>query len=66
MIQLKRTQNQDLARELYLRVEAKEANFADLAAKYSEGPEQSTNGIVGQAVFNSVMGKKLKNPIGFF
>ena len=36
-----------LARELYLRIEAGEANFADLAARYSEGPEKQTNGIVG-------------------
>jgi parvulin-like peptidyl-prolyl isomerase len=36
-----------LARELYLRLEAGEASFAELAAAYSEGPEQKTNGIVG-------------------
>jgi parvulin-like peptidyl-prolyl isomerase len=36
-----------LARELYLRLEAGEASFAELAATYSEGPEQKTNGIVG-------------------
>jgi parvulin-like peptidyl-prolyl isomerase len=36
-----------LARELYLRIAAGEANFADLAAHYTEGPEKSTNGIVG-------------------
>lgn len=36
-----------LARELYLRIEAGEASFADLAAQYAEGPEKQTNGIVG-------------------
>jgi len=36
-----------LARELYLRIEAGEASFADLAAEYAEGPEKQTNGIVG-------------------
>jgi parvulin-like peptidyl-prolyl isomerase len=36
-----------LARELYLRLDAGEASFAELAATYSEGPEQKTNGIVG-------------------
>jgi parvulin-like peptidyl-prolyl isomerase len=36
-----------LARELYLRIDAGEANFADLAAEFAEGPEQQTKGIVG-------------------
>ncbi len=36
-----------LARELYLRIDAGDANFADLAARYAEGPEQATRGIVG-------------------
>lgn len=36
-----------LARELYLRLDAGEANFAELAAEFSEGPEKQTNGIVG-------------------
>ena len=36
-----------LARELYLRIAANEANFADLAAHYAEGPEKGTKGIVG-------------------
>lgn len=36
-----------LARELYLRLEAEEASFAELAAAHSEGPEQQTRGIVG-------------------
>ena len=44
-----RTKDAMLAQELYLRIEGKEANFADLASKYSEGPERNTNGIVGPA-----------------
>ena len=36
-----------LARELYLQISSGEANFADLAALYAEGPEQKTNGIIG-------------------
>jgi parvulin-like peptidyl-prolyl isomerase len=36
-----------LARELYLRIDEGEANFADLAASYAEGPEKTTRGIVG-------------------
>lgn len=36
-----------LARELYLRIAAAEASFADLASSYAEGPEQATSGIVG-------------------
>ena len=36
-----------LARELYLRLDAREANFADLAAEFSEGQEKQTKGIVG-------------------
>lgn len=44
---LLRVQDPFLARELYLRIEAGEASFADLAAQYAEGPEKQTNGIVG-------------------
>ena len=36
-----------LARELYLRIAGNEANFADLAASYSQGPEAKTKGVVG-------------------
>ena len=38
-----------LARELYLRIAGGEANFADLAAQYSQGPEAKTKGIMGPA-----------------
>ena len=36
-----------LARELYLRIAGGEANFADLAAQYSQGSEAKTKGILG-------------------
>ncbi len=36
-----------LAREMYLRIASREANFADLAAAHAQGPERSTNGIIG-------------------
>ena len=36
-----------LARELYLRISGGEANFTDLAANYSQGPEAKTKGIIG-------------------
>ena len=44
---LLRLKNSFLARELYLQIESGDANFADLARRYAEGPERSTNGIVG-------------------
>jgi len=44
---LLRVKDRFLAQELYLRIAGREANFADLAAEYAEGPEQRTNGIVG-------------------
>ena len=44
---LLRLKDQGLARELYLRIDEEAASFADLAATYAEGPEQSTRGIVG-------------------
>ena len=36
-----------LARELYLRIVAGEADFALLAAEFSQGPESATRGVVG-------------------
>ena len=41
-----------LARELYLRIAGLEANFADLAAEHSQGPEAKTKGIVGPVPLN--------------
>ena len=44
---LLRVKDMALARELYLRIANREANFADLAAAHAQGPERSTKGIVG-------------------
>ena len=42
-----RNSNPQLAKELYFQIDAKEANIYDLAAKYSEGDEKFSMGIVG-------------------
>jgi parvulin-like peptidyl-prolyl isomerase len=44
---LLRLQDEGLARELYFQLQDGEADFADLAAQHSEGPERATRGIVG-------------------
>lgn len=45
---LLRTQDPGLAQELYFRLQAKEQSFAEVAQKYSQGPESQTGGLVGQ------------------
>ena len=42
-----RVKNENLANELFLRINEKEEKFEDIASKYSEGPEKNTNGFVG-------------------
>ena len=44
---LVRVADAGLARELFLRIEAKEADFASLATEFSLGPESGTRGVVG-------------------
>lgn len=44
---LLRLQDEGLSRELYFQLQDGEADFADLAAQHSEGPERATRGIVG-------------------
>jgi len=44
---LVRVADPGLARELFLRIEAKEADFASLATEFSQGPERTTRGVVG-------------------
>lgn len=44
---LLRVDDASLARELFLRIAEGEADFAELAATYSQGPERATRGIVG-------------------
>lgn len=60
---LLRIENPFLARELYLRIGENEANFADLAAEYSQGPEKSTKGVVGPVPINQahpILAEKLR------
>ena len=42
-----RTADFQLAKELYLQIEAKEENIYDLAAKYSQGEEKFSKGLIG-------------------
>ena len=42
-----RNSNFQLAKELYLQIEGKEENIYELAAKYSEGDEKFSKGIIG-------------------
>ena len=42
-----------IAQELYLQIESGDSSFADLARKFSEGPEKETNGIVGPVSLTS-------------
>ncbi len=44
---LLRLRDGGLARELFLRIDEGEADFAELATQYAEGPEQATRGVVG-------------------
>ena len=45
---LLRTQDQDLAQELYFRIHEREQPFAELARQYSEGTETETGGLLGR------------------
>ena len=44
---LLRLEDGGLARELYLQINEGEADFSELAARFAEGPERTTRGIVG-------------------
>ena len=44
---LLRISTEELARELFFRLEDEEINFAEAASQYSEGPERNTGGRVG-------------------
>lgn len=46
---LLRLKDAAIAQELYFRLESEEAVFTDLAAKYSQGPEANTGGLIGPA-----------------
>ncbi len=41
------TQDVEVIQELYFRLQEEEADFAQLATEYSQGPEAQTNGLVG-------------------
>ena len=52
-----------LARELYLRIASNEADFSDLASKFSQGKEAETKGIVGPVPLNQahpILSEKLR------
>ncbi|HIK06748.1 MAG TPA: peptidylprolyl isomerase [Trichormus sp. M33_DOE_039] len=51
---LLRTQDAGLAQELYFRLQASEQSFADVAQKYSKGPEAQTGGLVGPVELNTL------------
>lgn len=49
---LLRLNSESQAQELYLRIAHDEANFSDLAGRYSEGMERNTNGVIGPVPLN--------------
>jgi len=51
---LLRTQNMEIAQELYFRIQAKEQSFADVAREYSRGPEAQTGGLIGPIELNQL------------
>jgi len=60
---LLRLNTQSQAQELYLRIAHREANFSELAARFSEGTERNTNGVVGPVPLNQshpVLSEKLR------
>jgi parvulin-like peptidyl-prolyl isomerase len=52
-----RTKETGLAQELYFRLEEEESSFAELAQKYSEGPEAQTGGLVGPVELGAIAPK---------
>ncbi|MEG3846324.1 peptidylprolyl isomerase [Microcoleus sp. herbarium19] len=49
-----RVKNAEIAREIYFRIHEKEQSFAELARKYSQGPEAQVNGIIGPAELGTI------------
>lgn len=49
---LLRLESRSQAQEFYLRIAHAEADFSDLASRFSQGSERNTNGIVGPAPLN--------------
>lgn len=60
---LLRLNNHSQAQELYLRIAHEEADFSELAGRYSEGSERNTNGVIGPVPLNQshpVLSEKLR------
>ena len=60
---LLRLESRSQALEFYLRIANREASFSDLAARYSQGNERNTNGVIGPAPLNQshpVLTEKLR------
>lgn len=60
---LLRLESRSQALEFYLRIAHGEANFSDLAGRYSQGNERNTNGVVGPSPLNQshpVLTEKLR------
>ena len=49
---LLRVESLSMAQELFFKILSKESNFADLARRFSQGEERSTNGIIGPVPAN--------------
>ena len=61
-----RNSNAQLVKELYFQIDGKEANIYDLAAKYSEGDEKFSKGVVGPVPISQsheLIRQKIKNSI---
>ncbi len=58
-----RTKSQDLAKEIYLKIESEEETLEELAIKYSEGNEKFSRGVIGPVPINQghpSLGDKLR------
>jgi parvulin-like peptidyl-prolyl isomerase len=53
MYSLLRVNNPAIARELHFRIQDGEESFAELARKYSQGPEAQTGGLLGPVPLSS-------------
>lgn len=49
-----RTKDTGIAQELYFRIQEGEQSFAELACKYSHGPEAQTSGVIGPVELGSL------------
>ncbi len=49
-----RVQHQEIAQELFFRLQANEQSFAELAREYSQGPEAQTGGVIGPVELSAI------------